>query len=40
MRDGGKTNVERNYLPGRSSKALALGPLGGFYFLYEPAVRR
>ena len=30
MRDAGKTNVERNYLPGRSSKALALGPLGGF----------
>ncbi|MGB6965684.1 MAG: adenylate/guanylate cyclase domain-containing protein [Xanthobacteraceae bacterium] len=34
MRDGGKTNIERNYLPGRSSKALALGPLGGFYMLH------
>jgi class 3 adenylate cyclase len=45
MRDGGKTNIERNYLPGHSSKALALGPLGGFYMLYgqqseDEAVRR
>jgi class 3 adenylate cyclase len=33
MRDAGKANVERSYLPGHPSKALALGPLGGFYFL-------
>jgi class 3 adenylate cyclase len=33
MRDAGKANVERTYLPGHPSKALALGPLGGFYFL-------
>ncbi len=45
MRDAGKNNVEHNYLPGRSAKALALGPLGGFYMLYgqqseDEAVRR
>jgi class 3 adenylate cyclase len=45
MRDGGKTTVERNYLAGKSAKALALGPLGGFYFLTnqqsdDEAVRR
>ncbi len=28
MRDGGKTNVERNYLPARRAKALALGAAG------------
>jgi hypothetical protein len=45
MRDAGKTNVERGYLSGRPPKALALGPLGGFYFLTnqqsdDEAVRR
>jgi hypothetical protein len=45
MRDAGKTNVEKNYLPGHASKALALGPLGGFYFLVnqqsdDEAIRR
>jgi class 3 adenylate cyclase len=45
MRDQGKTNVERNYLPGAGPKALALGPQGGFYFLLnqetaDEAIRR
>jgi class 3 adenylate cyclase len=45
MRDAGKSNVERAYLAGRASKAIALGPLGGFYFLAnqqseDEAVRR
>jgi class 3 adenylate cyclase len=34
MRDSGKQNVERNYMPARAPKALALGPLGGFFFLF------
>jgi adenylate cyclase len=32
MRDEGKTRVANNYLPGRVSKALALGPAGGLFF--------
>ncbi len=32
IRDGGKTRVERTYLPAKGSKALALGPRGGFFF--------
>jgi class 3 adenylate cyclase len=45
VRDAAKTNIERNYLAGKSAKALALGPLGGFYFLTnqqsdDEAVRR
>jgi class 3 adenylate cyclase len=32
MRDDGKTRVASNYLPARVSKALALGPQGGFFF--------
>jgi hypothetical protein len=45
MHDVGKTNVEKNYLPARESKALALGPFGGFFFLVsqenaDEAVRR
>jgi class 3 adenylate cyclase len=32
MRDEGKTRVANNYLPARVSKALALGPQGGFFF--------
>jgi class 3 adenylate cyclase len=45
MRDAGKTAIEHNYLPGRTSKAIALAPLGGFYFLTnqqsdDEAVRR
>jgi class 3 adenylate cyclase len=45
MRDAGKTTVDRSYLPAHSPKALALGPLGGFYYLTgqqsdDEAVRR
>jgi class 3 adenylate cyclase len=45
MKPPGKAAVEKTYLPGRASKALALGPLGGFYFLTnqesaDEAVRR
>jgi len=45
MRDTGKQNVERNYMPARAPKALALGPFGGSFFLFgqesaEEAVRR
>ncbi|MGA7790404.1 MAG: adenylate/guanylate cyclase domain-containing protein, partial [Xanthobacteraceae bacterium] len=45
IRDNGKATVERNYLPARAPKALALGPLGGFFFLFgqestDEAVRR
>jgi adenylate cyclase len=45
MRDVGKSTIERNYLPGKQPKAVALGPLGGFYFLTnqqseDEAVRR
>jgi len=45
IRDAGKANVERAYLAGRASKAIALGPQGGFYFLSnqqsdDEAVRR
>jgi len=45
MRDAGKANVERGYLSGRPSKAIALGAQGGFHFLYnqqseDEAVRR
>jgi class 3 adenylate cyclase len=32
LRDAGKTTIEHNYLPAKSPKALALGPLGGFFF--------
>ena len=45
IRDAGKAAVERNYMPARAPKALALGPLGGFFFLVgqesdDEAVRR
>jgi adenylate cyclase len=45
LRDNGKANVERNYLPAHGPKALALGPLGGLFFLFgqesdDEAVRR
>jgi adenylate cyclase len=45
MRDAGKANVERGYLSGKPSKAIALGPQGGFNFLSnqqsdDEAVRR
>jgi class 3 adenylate cyclase len=41
----GRGNIERVYLPGRSPKALALGPRGGFFFVLnqenrDEAVRR
>jgi class 3 adenylate cyclase len=32
VRDAGKTAIEHNYLPAKPAKALALGPLGGFFF--------
>jgi class 3 adenylate cyclase len=35
MRDIGRTNVEKNYMPARTPKALALGPLGGFFFVFN-----
>jgi Adenylate and Guanylate cyclase catalytic domain len=31
MREAGKANIERNYLPAKAPKALALGPQGGFF---------
>ncbi len=45
IRENGKTAVERNYLPGRKSKALAVGPSGGFIYYFnqeniDEAVRR
>src|SRR5262249_44873903 len=45
MREAGKTSVERNYLPAKAPKALALGPQGGFFFYtnqqsIDEAVRR
>jgi class 3 adenylate cyclase len=45
VRDAGKTNIERNYLPARAPKALAIGPFGGLFFLFgqestDEAVRR
>jgi hypothetical protein len=45
MKPPGKAAVEKNYLSGRASKALALGPFGGFYFVTnqespDEAVRR
>ncbi|HEX3502016.1 MAG TPA: adenylate/guanylate cyclase domain-containing protein [Xanthobacteraceae bacterium] len=45
MRETGKTSIERNYLPARMPKALALGPQGGFFFYTnqqsaDEAVRR
>jgi hypothetical protein len=45
MPDQGKANVEKSYLPGREPKALALGPVGGSYFLTnqessDEAIRR
>jgi class 3 adenylate cyclase len=41
----GRVNIERVFLPGRSPKALALGPRGGFFFVLnqenrDEAVRR
>jgi adenylate cyclase len=41
----GKVNIEKVYVPGRSPKALALGPRGGFFFVLneesrDEAVRR
>jgi class 3 adenylate cyclase len=45
MRDPGRANVERSYVPAKPQKALALGPQGGFFFYgnqesSEEAVRR
>jgi class 3 adenylate cyclase len=45
MPDQGKANVEKSYLPGREPKALALGPMGGSFFLVnqensDEAIRR
>ena len=45
IHDVGKTNVEKNYVPARGPKALALGPFSGFSFLVsqessEEAIRR
>jgi len=45
LRDPGKATIERNYLPARTPKALAIGPLGGFYTIVrqettDEAVRR
>jgi adenylate cyclase len=45
IRPGGKAAVEKTYLPGRAPKAMALGPVGGFYFVFnqesaDEAVRR
>src|SRR5579862_2020165 len=45
MKPSGKAAVEKSYLSGRASKALALGPFGGFYFVTnkesaDEAVRR
>jgi class 3 adenylate cyclase len=45
IREAGKTAIERNYLPARASKALVLGPQGGFFFYLnqqstDEAVRR
>jgi len=45
MREGGRQNVERNYVPARAPKALAMGPFGGSQFLFgqesaDEAVRR
>jgi adenylate cyclase len=41
----GRANIEKVYVPGRSPKALALGPRGGFFFVLnqenrDEAVRR
>jgi adenylate cyclase len=33
VRDTGKATIEKSYVPGHAQKALALGPLGGFFFL-------
>jgi adenylate cyclase len=35
VRDDGRARIERNYLPGNPAKALALGPLGGFFFYFN-----
>jgi adenylate cyclase len=45
MPDQGKANVEKSYVPGRETKALALGPVGGSYFVVnqensDEAIRR
>jgi class 3 adenylate cyclase len=45
MPDQGKANVEKTYLSARETKALALGPMGGSYFVVnqensEEAIRR
>jgi adenylate cyclase len=45
LHDDGKTRLEKNYLPARAPKALALGALGGFFFYVnqestDEAVRR
>jgi class 3 adenylate cyclase len=45
LRDNGKAAVERNYVPARAPKALALGPSGGYFLLFgqesdDEAVRR
>jgi hypothetical protein len=41
----GQANIEKTYRPGRTAKALALGPRGGFYFVLnqdspDEAIRR
>ena len=45
LREAGRNAVERNYVPGRKSKALAIGPSGGIGYYFnqespEEAVRR
>jgi class 3 adenylate cyclase len=34
LHDNGKATVAMNYVPARAPKALALGPLGSFFFLF------
>jgi adenylate cyclase len=41
----GKANIEKVYVPGRSPKAIAIGPRGGFFFVLnqenrDEAIRR
>ncbi len=45
LRENGKATIAANYLPARASKALALSPLGTYFFLFgqesaDEAVRR
>ncbi len=34
LRDSGKATIANNYMPARAPKALALGPLGGLFYLF------